>query len=146
MGNGEYIVIKKLLTLVFVGAASLVFSQAPTATVSAADDKKASTDSYHYVAQPGDSYSQMARKAVQTYGIKTDTNLSLAQILYAENGLTNEASSPELEVGEKVSLKKATVGAWIEKAKKLSAEQKALWAEFVPFVDFNTNSVGEKRD
>jgi hypothetical protein len=133
---------KKLLTFALFVAAALGVSQLSGTTVHAATP---SNDSYHYTAQPGDSYSLMARKAVQTYGIKTNTKLSPAQILFAENGLSADAGNIELNLGQTVDIKKSTVGSWIEKAKKLSTEQKALWAEFVPFVDFNTNNVGEKR-
>jgi hypothetical protein len=43
---------------------------------------------YSYVAQSGDSYSLMARKAVQTYGLTSQTNLSQAQIIFAETSRT----------------------------------------------------------
>lgn len=133
--------IKKLLTLGIIASASLVLSQSSGTQVSAATAKN--SDSYHYTAQPGDSYSQLARKAVQTYGIKTNTKLSPAQILFAENGLTTEAGNIELNLGQTVDVKKSVVGAWIEKAKKLTADEKAVWEYYVPFVDFNTNNVGE---
>lgn len=121
--------------------ASLVLSQTGDTEVSAATAK--SGDSYHYTAQVGDSYSQLARKAVQTYGIKTNTKLSPAQIMFAENGLTTEAGNIELNLDQTVDVKKSTVGAWIEKAKKLTTTERMAWAVFVPLVDFNTNNVGE---
>lgn len=133
--------IKKLLTLSIVAMASLVLSQTGDTEVSAVTAK--SGDSYHYTAQVGDSYSQLARKAVQTYGIKTNTKLSPAQILFAENGLTTEAGNIELNLDQTVDVKKSTVGAWIEKAKKLTTAERMAWVVFVPLVDFNTNNVGE---
>jgi hypothetical protein len=146
----EYIVIKKILTLGLFAFATLTLSQTGNPTVSAATTPGANPsgtgiDSYRYVAQDGDSYSHMARKAVQTYGIKTNTKLSLAQILFAENGLTADAGNTEVNLGQTVNIKKSTVGSWIEKAKKLTAEQQAGWTTYVPLVDFNTNAVGEKR-
>jgi LysM repeat protein len=138
--------IKKLLTFGVFVAATAVLSQSGSTSVSAqSGETGAPADHYSYTAQPGDSYSKIARKAVQTYGIKTNTKLSLPQILFAENGLTNDAGWIELNLGQTVSVKKSAVGAWIEKAKKLSTADKAAWATYVPFVDFNTNNVGEKR-
>lgn len=133
--------IKQLLTLGVVTVASLALSQSTGTEVSAATTK--SGDSYAYTAQPGDTYSQIARKAVQTYGIKTNTKLSPAQILYAENGLATDAGNIELNLGQSVEVKKSSVGAWIDKAKKLTADEKAAWAYYVPFVEFNTDNVGE---
>ncbi len=133
---------KKVLTLGLFVFASLTISQLAGNDAYAATP---STDSYHYTAQAGDSYTKIARKAVQTYGIKTSTKLSPAQIVFAENGLTADAGNIELNLGQNVDVKKSLVGSWIEKAKKLTTEQKAAWATFVPFVDFNTNNVGEKR-
>lgn len=98
---------------------------------------------YSYEAQPGDSYSQLARKAVQTYGIVNDVALSQAQIIAAETQLTVAAGSPELEVGQKIELKPADVKAAVEAAQKLSAEAQAAWQPYVAGVDFNTDSIGE---
>ena len=103
------------------------------------EDKKA----YSYTAQEGDSYSLIARKAVQTYGLVNDTSVSPAQIIYAETNLTVEAGSPVLNVGEKVELDEATVKSWVEKAQKLSDEDKNAWDVYVEGADFNTDNVGE---
>ena len=118
---------------------------APTASAAEATPKTttANNDNYVYTAQPGDSYTKMARKAIQTYGVNTKTNLSGAQIIFAETNLTIVAGSPELEIGQKVTISKATVKEWVEKAQKLTTEEKAAWQVYVPYVDFNTNDVGE---
>lgn len=97
---------------------------------------------YNYEAQPGDTYSYMARKAVQTYGIKANVQLSLAQIMYAETNLTQQAGSPELSAGQKVTISEESVKQWVEKAKLLTASEAAAWDYYVQFVDFNTNHVG----
>ena len=98
---------------------------------------------YNYVAQAGDSYSLMARKAVQTYGAKNQVQLSLAQIMYAETMMTQEAGSPLLNEGQQVSVKESIVKQWVEKAKALSAEEQAAWEPYTHFADFNTNHVGQ---
>jgi hypothetical protein len=101
------------------------------------------SDSYTYTAQPGDSYSKMARKAVQTFGLKNKVNLSEAQIMFAETNLTKEANSPLLEKGQTVEIKEEAVKGWVDKAKELSAEKQAAWQKYTVGVDFNTNRVGQ---
>jgi hypothetical protein len=98
---------------------------------------------YSYVAQPGDSYSLMSRKAVQTYGLKNKVNLSQAQIIYTETHLTQSAGSHDLNVGEKVSITESTIKSWVDKAQKLSDADEAAWNYYVQFANFNTNSVGQ---
>lgn len=111
-----------------------------------APDEVLTTDSYSYVARPGDSYSLMARKAVQTFGIESSTNLSGAQIVFAETNLTKIAKSPKLALGEKVSLGRELVKEWSEKAKSLTEADQAAWQLFANNADFNTNSVGEAQE
>lgn len=106
------------------------------------EDTKKTEDVYKYVAQPGDSYSLMARKATQDYSSKNKSNLSQAQILFVETNLTQVAGSPYLEVGQTVSIKKSDVKSWVDKAKKLTDAEKAAWNAYVPSADFNTSSVG----
>ncbi len=98
---------------------------------------------YQYVAQPGDSYSLMARKAIQTYGITAKVNLSEAQIIYAETNLTQDAGSPVLLKGQKIEIKEDAVKNWVEKAQKLSKAQQAAWNVYAQNANFNTNAVGQ---
>lgn len=106
------------------------------------DTQKTDT-TYTYVAQPGDSYSLIARKAIQTYGIINKVKLSNAQIIYAETLLTQEAGSPLLIEGQKVTIKESTIKSWVEKAQKLSDEEKAAWNVYAQGANFNTDNVGE---
>lgn len=113
-------------------------------TTSEAEEKtKEVSATYNYVAQPGDNYSVLARKAVQTYGLMTGTNLSGAQIIFAETNLTLESGSPELNHGEAVEITQADVQMWVEKAKALSEADEANWNYYVQFVDFNTDKNGQ---
>lgn len=97
---------------------------------------------YAYVAQAGDSYTAIARKATQTYGKKFNVQLSLAQIVYTETQLTQAAGSPYLNLGEAVTISEATIKSWVEKAQQLSADEQAAWQYYVPLIDFNTDAVG----
>lgn len=103
------------------------------------DDKKA----YEYVAQPGDSYTQMVRKAVQTYGILQKKDIGNARIVAIETTLSQKAGWPALEVGQKVSFDEKQIADAVTDAMKLSEAEVALWQTYVPFINFNTNRIGE---
>jgi hypothetical protein len=107
------------------------------------EQSEASNESFSFVAQPGDSYSKIARKAVQIFGIDNKVNLSGAQIVFVETNLTIAAGSPVLNEGQTVDISKEIVKQWVEKALALNEAQQAAWNVYVPYVDFNTNSVGE---
>lgn len=108
------------------------------------EEDQASGNVYTYVAQPGDSYTLMARKAVQTYGIIQDVNLSQAGIVYAETQLVKQAGEPELEVGQQVQFQESEVARAVRQAQELSDAEESMWdfyAQQVP--SFNTDNVGE---
>ncbi len=98
---------------------------------------------YSYAAQPGDSYSVIARKAVQTYGLKYKVNLSKAKVLFAETNLTQDAGSPALLLGQKVGVKESLVKKWVDQAKDLNPQKEAAWQAYVPGVNFDTSRVGQ---
>lgn len=137
---------KKLTALSFVLAVLGIVGLAQPAKASAhGDEKHEPATTYSYTAQVGDSYTVLARKAVQTYGLENKVNLSGAQIIFAETSLTLEAKSPVLNQGQKVELHKDTVKSWIEKAQKLTAAQQKAWNYYVQFVNFDTRSNGEAK-
>jgi len=107
------------------------------------EDKAASTALYNYAAQAGDSYTVLARKAVQTYGINEKVTLTPAQIVAAETQLTVDAGSIELNEGQTVAIAKSTVKAAVDAAKNLGADVLAAWEVYAPYVDFNTNAAGQ---
>lgn len=100
---------------------------------------------YSYVAQAGDSYTKLARKAVQTYGAKYSVDISQAGIIFAETNLAQQAGSPLLDLGQKVDIKESVVKDWADKALGLSADQKAAWGHYAQFVNFDTSQVGEAK-
>lgn len=146
---------KKLLTLsvttalavtVMVGIATIL-----PRTASAQSSSQPTTNTttkektYDYVAQTNDTYSQMARKAIQTYGVNNKVNLSKAEIIAAETNITIQAGSPFLNLGQKVSIKESVVKDWVSKAQKLTPEQEAAWNVYTVGVNFNTNAVGQSK-
>ncbi len=137
---------KKSLTLAILlplfALALAIIVPAPE-TSAASKKKKSESNSYSFVVQEGDTYSQIARKAVQTYGIRENIKLSQAGIIFAETNLTQQAGSPELAIGQTVELKQANIKDWVEKAKKLTGDEQAAWQTYVPYVDFNTDAVGQ---
>ncbi len=108
-----------------------------------AEESQQAGNVYSYVAQPGDSYTLMARKAVQTYGINNEVSLNEAQIIFAETNITQGAGSPLLNVGEEVEISESTVKDWVGQAQNLSEADQAAWAQYAEGVNFNTSAVGE---
>lgn len=100
---------------------------------------------YSYTAQPGDAYSWMARKAVQTYGLVNNVKLTQAQIVAAETRLASNAGFPLLNAGQAVNFVSNDVKAAVDSAKKLTAQAQAAWQPYVVVVNFNTNQVGQRR-
>ncbi len=107
-----------------------------------AEAKAARTGTTTYTAQPGDSYTVLARKAVQAYASATGEKVSKAQIVAAETFLTVDAGSPLLEVSQKVTIDKGVVAKAVAKAQALTAAEVAAWQVYVPYVNFDTSNNG----
>lgn len=143
----------KLTVLVFIAAIispvvlnrQSVYAQSGDEEVAPAVQDQSADVTYSYVAQPGDSYTKLARKAVQTYGAKYSVNVSQAGIIFAETNLTQQAGSPLLDVGQKVDIKESVVKDWADKATQLTDTQEAAWGKYVQFVNFDTSQVGEAK-
>lgn len=133
--------IKKLTGAFLVATLFVAFGQAPQ--THAAEEKQAEEKNpYSYTAREGDNYTVLARKAVQTYGIRESIKLSLAQIVAAETTLASKAGFPELNVAEKVEFKSSDIKKVIDEVKKLPTESIALWKTYVPYINFNTDNNG----
>lgn len=144
--------LKIVLALAAVFAVTLITTQPAHAaqedqaqTSSTSTQQASPASEYSYTAQPGDSYSLFARKAIQTYGLINNVQLTQAEIIAAETNLTQELGSLQVNNGAKVAIKTDLVKKWIETAQKLTPEQKTAWQAYTVGVDFNTNSVGEVR-
>lgn len=141
-----------LMTLAAVFVAVIAYQSVTVATKAAAQEAEVGTQpgqteettaDYTYKAQPGDTYTQIARKAIQTYGIDNNVNLTQGGIIFAETNLTQEAAAGELEVGQEVKVDANLVKKWASAAGKLSEAEQAAWNVYVPFVNFNTDNVGQ---
>lgn len=142
-----FAVIATLVCLLFIGVKTAAAQVNGTVNPNPQQTTKqpAQTEIYKYSAQPGDSYSLMSRKAIQTYGKVQKVKLSHAEIIAAETFLTKELGSGHLNINQPVNLQVSQVKKSIERAQKLSAPQKAAWQTYVQFANFNTDSVGQPR-
>lgn len=104
--------------------------------------EESAVENYTYTAKSGDSYTVLARKAVQTYGINNSVNLTPAEIIFVETNLTQAAGEPLLDVGEDVTVDGNLVAEWVKKAQELTEAQEALWQQYVSGVDFDTSNNG----
>lgn len=98
--------------------------------------KQEAAKNYDYTAVSGDSYTVLARRSVMDYAKANDIKLSNAQIVAAETNLTVAAKSPLLMIGEKVSLKNASVKSAVDAATKLTKSQLAAWNVYAANVVF----------
>ena len=71
----------------------------------------ASTQDYNYTAVAGDSYTLLARSAVQHYATAHNLQLSNDQTLLAEATLASNAGSPLLDIGQQITIKQADIAA-----------------------------------
>ncbi len=110
---------------------------------SSENNQEGESKSYTFTAQPGDSYTQIARKTTQIYGIENEINLSGEQIIFVETNLTIAAGSPQLNIGEEVSIEENLVREWVDKATNLSEAELSLWTRYANVADFNTDAVGQ---
>ena len=147
---------KKLATVILSGVYAIstmlgIAAFAPVAIAHAETKPKAAATTttkevaYKYVAQSGDSYSKIARKAVQTYAKKNKLKFSNAKVIAAETWLTQAAGSPSLNQGQALEVKESTVKTYVDQANKLTSAKEALWNAYTAGVNFNTNAVGQSK-
>ena len=110
----------------------------PNAPLANSDQPKTATaaEAYRYTAKSGDSYTLLARKAVQQYSQAASTDLSPAQRIAAETVIARTAGSPDINEGATIVIDPAIVKSAVEFSQGLSAEDKAAWEIYVPSVDF----------
>lgn len=141
---GGYVAAMGVLAMVGGAAPAYAADKAQSGQKQETTDAKPAAKEYRYVAQPGDSYSQMVRKAVQTYGIINKKELGEARIVAIETWASAQAGWPLLNAGQGVTFKEEVLKDWIAKAEALTNEELAGWASYVSYVHFDTRHVGEQ--
>lgn len=89
-------------------------------------------DAVNFTVAAGESYTTLARKAVQAH----DAELSKARVIAAETFLAQGAGEPAVDVGQEVEMKQSDIEAAVKKAKNLSDADIAAWRAYVPYVQF----------
>lgn len=142
---GGYIALVAFLSV--AGAAVPTYAaekkEAPSKSTTEAAERK-SEGKYTYIAQPGDAYAQLVRKATQTYGILNNKDLGAARIVAIETWASEQAGWPMLNEGQGVTFKEEVVAGWVKRAESLTDQEVAIWGAYVPYVDFDTRRVGEQ--
>lgn len=67
------------------------------------------TKTFTFVAQPGDSYTLLARQAIASYLDQNQISATNQQKLIAEINLTNSAGAPYLEIGDQISIQSSDI-------------------------------------
>lgn len=86
---------------------------------------------YTAQAEKGDSYTIIARRAIQQVVEQRQTQLSDAQKLAAETFLASNAGFPLLEVGQTVTILTTDIVSAIERASALSQDQQNVWLAYI---------------
>lgn len=87
-------------------------------------------------AEAGDSYTTLAREMIGQYITDQKISLSNEQRVAAETFLTAAAGTPELAVGQQVTVPQDAMKAAIDQAQKLTAEQQKQWSVYSTTVAF----------
>lgn len=130
------------LTLAFgLSLFALSISTQPSASAASPEQTEAN---YVYTAQPGDSYTELARASIIRYDLDTESiDLNAAQVTAAETWVTQDAGSPQIYVGQEVLVSKDSVQKYSEKAAGLSDEVKSKWQAYA---DKGSITNGELKD
>ena len=88
---------------------------------------KTKPDSYTYVVQEGDSYSIIARRAINEHG---GSSLSSAQKIAAEAKLVEQAGWPEVDAGQSVRIDSAALSQAISSARSMTADEQQMWQSY----------------
>lgn len=134
--------LKKTLILSLAFGLSLVALSLSTSPSVSAESE---TDTnYVYTAKSGDSYTELARSSVIKYDQSNEElDLNAAQVTAAETWVTQEAGSPQINLGAEVSISKASVEKFSKQAGSLDDAAKSRWQRYA---DVSSISVGELKD
>lgn len=122
------------------GVLALGLSVLALGTVGAGSASAAEGD-FKYTAKSGDSYTELARSSVIKVDQESeDLSLNAAQVTAAETWVTQEAGSPAINVGEEVTVSRASVEKFAAQAGGLDDAAKNRWQRYA---DQSSITVGE---
>lgn len=137
-------ILRKTLFLSLAFGLSLVALSLGTAQKTSAASQAESEANYVYTAVAGDSYTELARASVIRYDLDTESiDLNTAQVTAAETWVTQDAGSPQIQVGQEVLVSKDSVQKYFEKAAGLSDDSKSKWQVYA---DKGSITNGELKD
>lgn len=132
-----------LLSLAF-GLSLVALSLGTSQSTSAATPAEAEAN-YIYTAVAGDSYTELARASVIRYDLDTESiDLNAAQVTAAETWVTQDAGSPQIQVGQEVLVSKESVQKYSEQAAGLSDEVKSKWQAYADQGSITNGELKEK--
>jgi hypothetical protein len=102
----------------------------------APENKFTESSSYSYTAQPGDSYTLLARDTIKQHTSKQNITLSPEQAVAAETFVVEAAGAPSLEVGQKVIIANEAIVLAVTEVQKLTAEEQANWSAYSAVIKF----------
>ena len=140
---GGYIIAVSVVSAIGLGSTAMAAEASnDTRKVPAVKDASPTTQ-YHYVAQPGDTYTQMVRKAVQTYGIIHKKEIGQPRIVAIETKASSAAGWPILSEGQSLEFTESNIAALVEAAMSMPEAEVAAWSQYTPYINFDTRMIGE---
>ncbi len=137
----------KKLSIAVAGIASVclwfgISATAHAQEASVAAQNQEAVASYEFVAQPGNSMSVMARRAVQLYDEQSaDISLPEPCIIAAETKIVQASNPRHLAIGENVRFDGSVVAEQARIAATLTEDQKAAWSVYSNNANFDTSNV-----
>ncbi len=136
--------LKKSLFLSLAFGLSLLTLSLVSQTKTSAASQAETEANYVYTAQPGDSYTELARASIIRYDLDTeDVDLNAAQVTAAETWVTQAAGSPQIYVGQEVLVSKDSVQKYADQAASLDDSAKGRWQVYA---DKGSITNGELKD
>lgn len=118
--------------------AGVAVAAAPQQTATEKPDNKPDTkpdNQYTAVAENGDSYITIARKAIQQHIETRKQPLSEVQRIAAETKLAEDASWPEIQAGQAVTINDTALRDAVAFATSLDADSRNAWQQYAAAVD-----------
>ena len=87
--------------------------------------------SYKYISKKGDSYSQLALKAIGHYQDDNALNLDPAEKVFVQTNLIKDMKKEKLEINRTITFKATEISKLVKNAKLLNKTQKESWHKYL---------------